>query len=207
MSGSGRSGARVTGWSDLDGAVDALVRGARCDEIDAVVSRWRAPLTVGVSGRPGVGKSTVLAVLEDSPVPEEPPVEVHGVDDPDRPWPRLDHDVLVHVIVRALYPVDRRVLAGRDASGTVVVVNRIELVPDSVATVAELADMVGTPVVAFDAEPVQAAVAAAIARRRRVRDAALLGGLEAVAAAEPSVRSPVESFLAGAPAAAVRRAR
>lgn len=138
-----------------------------------------APLEVAVSGRPGVGRTTVAAALagvlgatadvDDATADVDgataggveataggvgEPISFRVVDLPpidalDRPDPDLDRDILVHVVGDRLCEVDRRVIADRDPGATVVVIGPAATGPGAARVRRECAPL-RPPVVAAD---------------------------------------------------------
>jgi GTPase Era involved in 16S rRNA processing len=78
---------------------------------------------IQVTGRAGAGKSTLLQALALISAEETTPV-----DEPGRPDPVLDADLLVYVLSSALQPGDRAVLSGLPRDRTLVVLNKADAV-------------------------------------------------------------------------------
>lgn len=185
-----------TSTDALASAVEQLTRQSDDGELRRAVATWGSPVTAGVSGRPGVGKSALVQQLDDMH-------EVHGVDTPGAADPVLDQDVLVHVVARTVTPADRRALSSRAGLDTLVVAGRLDLEYDPRAHVASL-DVDGPVLPAEDITAVQQWCEDARVRARRRRDASLLRDLERVAAARPDTRPAVETFLRSAAASTLR---
>lgn len=180
----------------LASAVEQLTRRSDDGELRRVVATWGSPMTAGVSGRPGVGKSALVEQLDGVQ-------EVRGVDTPGAADPVLDQDVLVHVVARTVTSADRRALSSRVGRDTLVVAGRLDLEDDPRAYVASL-DVDGPVLPADDITAVQQWCEDARVRARRRRDATLLRDLERVAAARPETRPVVETFLRSTAASTVR---
>ncbi|KQU04373.1 hypothetical protein ASG56_13510 [Rhodococcus sp. Leaf7] len=185
-----------TSTDALASAVEQLTRQCDDEELRRVVATWGSPVTAGVSGRAGVGKSALVEQLDGVQ-------EVRGVDTPGAADPVLDQDVLVHVVARTVTPADRRALSSRAGLDTLVVAGRLDLETDPRAYVASLS--VDVPVVpADDVTAVRHWCVDARERARRRRDTTLLRDLERVAAARPDTRPAVETFLRSAAASTLR---
>ncbi len=112
------------------------------EQVAAAASTWRRPVRIQVTGRAGAGKSTLLQALALISAEETTPV-----DEPGRPDPVLDADLLVYVLSSALQPGDRAVLSRLPRDRTVVVLNKADAVGsrwgDAVAAVDQCAYEIG----------------------------------------------------------------
>jgi tRNA U34 5-carboxymethylaminomethyl modifying GTPase MnmE/TrmE len=173
------------------------------ERVQRSIARWSSPPRIAVAGRPGVGKSAVVDAL--GPIRELTPIEVHGVDSPDVPDARLDADLLFYVIVKLPHPADLEALAGRRSADTVVVLAKADTLADRDEAAARARAATSLPVVAIDtrnevdASSLRAVGDAAVERLADERSRLLIAELEAAAAAEPSVREAVETFLRDRP--------
>ncbi|MDI6630457.1 MAG: hypothetical protein QME72_22290 [Rhodococcus sp. (in: high G+C Gram-positive bacteria)] len=155
---------------------------------NAVHDRLR-PLTARVTGRAGVGKSAVLAVLESVPL------EADGLDVRWREG-RTDSsegEVLVHVIAGAVSPVDTALLSSRPRNvldGTVVVLTKADTLDDPAADAAAASQQLGRTVL-----PVMGATAAGLRGAGAPLD---MADVRAVAAADlrPADLMTVDRFRA-----------
>ncbi|MDV7992041.1 hypothetical protein [Rhodococcus sp. IEGM 1374] len=143
---------------------------------NAVQDRLR-PLIARVTGRAGVGKSAVLAVLESVPL---------DADGLDVRWREgrtdsSDGEVLVHVIAGAVSPVDTALLSSRPRNvldGTVVVLTKADTLDDPAADAAAASQQLGRTVL-----PVMGATAAGLRGAGAPLD---MADVRAVAAADLS---------------------
>ncbi|MDV8024721.1 hypothetical protein [Rhodococcus sp. IEGM 1330] len=166
----------------------------------AVHDRLR-PMTARVTGRAGVGKSAVLAVLESVPL---------DADGLDVRWHegRTDSsegEVLVHVIAGAVSPVDTALLSSRprDAlDGTVVVLTKADTLDDPVAAAAAASEQLGRTVL-----PVMGTTAAGLRGVGRAGAPLDMADVRAVAAADlrPTDLMTVDRFRAADVAVSTRR--
>lgn len=116
-------------------------------EIDSAVERCFAGVRVQVSGRTGVGKSSVRTVLTahhdlrftDTEITEAPSIDV-----PRSPDPVLDGDVLVHVLASGAHQADIDVVAS--ATGAVAVLAKADAVDNLDGVVDGLSVSVGATV-------------------------------------------------------------
>lgn len=155
---------------------------------NAVQDRLR-PLTARVTGRGGVGKSAVLAVLESVPL---------DADGLDVRWREgrtdsSDGEVLVHVIAGAVSPVDTALLSSRPRNvldGTVVVLTKADTLDDPAADAAAASQLLGRTVL-----PVMGATAAGLRGAGAPLD---MADVRAVAAADlrPADLMTVDRFRA-----------
>ncbi|MCZ4560793.1 hypothetical protein O4160_08055 [Rhodococcus sp. IEGM 1401] len=155
---------------------------------NAVQDRLR-PLTARVTGRAGVGKSAVLAVLESVPL---------DADGLDVRWREgrtdsSDGEVLVHVIAGAVSPVDTALLSSRPRGvldGTVVVLTKADTLDDPAADAAAASQQLGRTVL-----PVMGATAAGLRGAGAPLD---MADVRAVAAADlrPADLMTVDRFRA-----------
>ncbi|MFI5778208.1 hypothetical protein [Nocardia sp. NPDC051570] len=110
----------------------------------ALASR-RRPLRIQVTGRARAGKSTLLRALALISAEETDPV-----DEPGRPDPALDGDLVVYVLAATPQPADRRILADLPRDRTVVVVNKADAIgsrwADAVAAAQGCTRELGIPV-------------------------------------------------------------
>lgn len=193
---------RVTAATDDDAIAAVIARAGGAGGGDGA-------LVTGVTGRPGAGKSTLIAALSErggSIVAAGPLLEVHGVDAPDAPAPVLDQDVLLHVVAREITAADRALLAARGSAPTLTVVGRPDLpfrpsVPDRSGSAN------AAPVRGDDLDAIVRWWEAARIEARRRRHRVLCGDLEIVAAARPATRAAVETFLRDPVVMSVRGSR
>ncbi|WP_066908488.1 hypothetical protein [Millisia brevis] len=149
--GGGFPGRRIAAGADPVARVIAEVAGAFPADgepgrtLRRLADALAEPLEVAVSGRRGVGRSAVAALLTDGPGAGEPTrdgpdrvgashdgdrdepadfrvVDLPAIDVPDHPDPDLDRDILVHVIGEGWHEVDLAAIRGRDPATTVVVI-------------------------------------------------------------------------------------
>src|SRR5574340_381830 len=131
----------------LSGLADE-VSGLHADagrNVHAVINRGAAPIRIQVSGRSGVGKTTVvraLGLLEGTSPPEGAgwpegieAVETGGVDSPGVDDPRLDADVVIYVLADSVRAPDRAALARVDPNRAVGVLTKADAVSHSWADV------------------------------------------------------------------------
>ncbi|WP_141215203.1 MULTISPECIES: hypothetical protein [unclassified Rhodococcus (in: high G+C Gram-positive bacteria)] len=150
------------------------------------------PLTARVTGRAGVGKSAVLAVLESVPL------DADGLDVRWREG-RTDNsegEVLVHVIAGAVSPVDMALLSSRPRGvldGTVVVLTKADTLDDPAADAAAASQQLGRTVL-----PVMGATAAGMRGVGRAGAPLDMADVRAVAAADlrPTDLMTVDRFRA-----------
>lgn len=150
------------------------------------------PLTARVTGRAGVGKSAVLAVLESVPL---------DADGLDVRWreSRTDNskgEVLVHVIAGAVSPVDIALLSSRPRGvldGTVVVLTKADTLDDPAADAVAASQQLGRTVL-----PVMGATAAGMRGVGRAGAPLDMADVRAVAAADlrPTDLMTVDRFRA-----------
>jgi hypothetical protein len=114
------------------------------DRLAAAAGAWRRPLRIQVTGRQGVGKSTLLRALALMSAEETGPV-----DDPGGADPVLDGDLVVYVLSAALQLADRRALGNLPRDRTLVVLNKADAVgvrwADAVTTAERCAAELGMP--------------------------------------------------------------
>ncbi|MBY6412931.1 hypothetical protein HQ346_21875 [Rhodococcus sp. BP-252] len=145
-------------------ASESSVRDAHLGrEIDLALDRCFARIRVQVSGRVGVGKSTVRAVVE-AALSESVGfgdavdiTEAAAVDVPRSPDPILDGDVVVHVLAGGAQAADVEVLSS--VATAVAVLAKADTLDDASDTVARSAATVGVPVL-----PLMATVARSLSR-------------------------------------------
>lgn len=116
-------------------------------EIELALDRCFAPIRVQVSGRVGVGKSSVRAVLTSSTVPAFTDVEITetaAMDVPSAPDPDLDGDVVVYVLTSGAQKAD--VDAVTSASLVVPVLAKADTVDDLSGVLDRLTSAVGIEV-------------------------------------------------------------
>ncbi|MDJ0394733.1 hypothetical protein QMK17_15515 [Rhodococcus sp. G-MC3] len=131
-------------------------------EVDAAVDRCFSGVRVQVSGRTGVGKSSVRAVLKlhrDLRIDDVEIVETASIDVPRAPDPILDGDVLVHVLTSGAQQADIDVLAS--SPEVVAVLAKADTVDDLDSVAAALSAAVGMTV-----HPVMGTIAANVMRGR-----------------------------------------
>ncbi|SNT03286.1 hypothetical protein SAMN05421642_108147 [Rhodococcoides kyotonense] len=114
-------------------------------EIGIALDRCFARIRVQISGRVGVGKSSVRAVLEARGSFDEVDVtEAAAIDVPRSPDPILDGDVVVHVLASGAQAADVEVL--RSVPTAVAVLAKADTVADVPGTIARLTATVGIAV-------------------------------------------------------------
>lgn len=172
-----------------------------------VLDALHRPIGIQVIGRAGVGRSTLVSVLERSGFANVD--EAPAVDAPGRPDPEIGPDVVVYVFTGALRTPDIRVLAKAPGGSTVAVLAKADALgtwEDAVRAANVAAAETGVRTVparaASDAGAVLAAVenCVRVARARRTREA--LDAL-AVAAAQDvggAIRDGIEDLLRSDPA-------
>ncbi|WP_051499648.1 hypothetical protein [Nocardia sp. BMG51109] len=145
---------------ELDQLIATLRVGAGNDpriaeQVVAAAGMWRRPLVIQVTGRARSGKSTLLRALALISA-----VETEPVDEPGRPDPELDGDLVVYVVPAAPQAADRRIVAELPPDRTIVVLNKADAIgsrwADAVSAAEQLAHGLGVPVL-----PVVAALAVA----------------------------------------------
>lgn len=130
--------------------------GAR-EAVDIALQDRLRPLTVRVTGRTGVGKSAILAILESVRL------DADGLDvrvREDSGTDNTDFDVLVYVIAGAVSPVDTAFLSsstGGAPGGTVVVLTKADTLDDPTAAAAAASHQLARTVL-----PVMGATAAGL---------------------------------------------
>ncbi|MBF6328970.1 hypothetical protein IU452_10605 [Nocardia transvalensis] len=121
------------------------------ERLVGAVAAWRRPLRIQVTGRAGAGKSTLLRALALMSAEETAPV-----DEPGRPDPLLDGDLVVYVLAAAPQPADRAVLATLPRERTLVVLNKADAIgsrwADAVGAAERCARDFGVPVLPVVAE-------------------------------------------------------
>ncbi|MBD0322194.1 MAG: hypothetical protein ICV72_02260, partial [Aldersonia sp.] len=159
-------------FDELNRVLDAARAAGATTTAEALqnaITQWRAPVRVQVTGRAGVGKSTVVEALGLAAGSETGPID--SVDGE----PVLDGDVVVYVVAGTIQPADESALA---AGHALVVQNKV----DTVDTLA-------------DAMPMIATLARAVANHRFTESE--LGALRSLAAAtDPTLTLSAELFLA-----------
>ncbi|QBJ96070.1 hypothetical protein ERC79_08855 [Rhodococcus sp. ABRD24] len=192
--------------SDAFGPTAGLRRlAAACGAVRQAVAAQDAPIRIQVTGRSGVGRTTVAQVLERAGFRDV--AETSPIDAPDAPDPVLDGDVVVHVLAVAPRDADIAALRRAPRGSTVAILGKADAQGSSWAAAVEASNacaaetgvrtvpMVGTADdVEAGAEAVTAAVAdcirVALARRTRT----LLATLAAQAARGPE-REMIEDYL------------
>ena len=171
------------------------------EAVDTAVHDRLRPMTARVTGRAGVGKSAVLAVLESVPL------DADGLDVRWREG-RTDSsegEVLVHVIAGAVSPVDTALLSPRprDAlDGTVVVLTKADTLDDPAAAAAAASEQLGRTGL-----PLMGTTAAGVRGGGRAGAPLDMADVRAVAAADlrPTDLMTVERFRAADLAVSTRR--
>nr|WP_221333231.1 hypothetical protein [Nocardia transvalensis] len=114
------------------------------DQLVTAASAWRRPLRIQVTGRARAGKSTLLRALALMSA-----VETEPVDEPGKPDPVLDGDLIVYVVSAAPQPADRRILADLPRDRTIVVLNKADAIGsrwgEAVAAADQIAHGLGFP--------------------------------------------------------------
>ncbi|WP_280370840.1 GTPase domain-containing protein [Nocardia wallacei] len=134
--------------------LDQLIAGLRvgaghdpqiADQLVAAASEWRRPPRIQVTGRARAGKTTLLQALALMSA-----VETEPVDEPGRPDPVLDGDLVVYVVSASLQAADRRILAELPRDRTIVVLNKADAIgsqwSEAVTTADQIAYGLGVPV-------------------------------------------------------------
>lgn len=115
--------------------------------IDAAADRCFAVVRIQVSGRTGVGKSSVRSVLAAHPdlrITDVEMTEAASIDVPRSPDPVLDGDVVVHVMAGGAQPADANVVAS--AKEVVPVLAKADTIDDLDAIVGRLSASLGRSV-------------------------------------------------------------
>lgn len=160
--------------------------------IETVAARRVRPVTVEVSGRPGVGKSTILAVLRAAELDagglgvrlKEVGAAPRGSSLTHTSASEQDVDVLVYVIAGAVSPVDCAVLGRVPVDvmdGVVIVLTKADSLDNPTEAAASAADRLGRPVL-----PVMGSMAAGSANAGTGRAPFSVADVRAVAAADLS---------------------
>ncbi|MCQ4121116.1 hypothetical protein [Rhodococcus tibetensis] len=102
--GGGELGELADRVAETDRAAGECVRDIAAD--------LRAPIRVQITGRAGVGRTTVATVLKDGAIPGAVIEEPGPLDVPDAPDPVLDGDVVVCVLVESVRAAERAAVAG-----------------------------------------------------------------------------------------------
>ncbi|OZE84019.1 hypothetical protein CH305_06145 [Rhodococcus sp. 15-649-2-2] len=180
--------------------------GAR-EAVDTALQDRLRPLIVRVTGRTGVGKSAILAILESVRL------DADGLDvrvREDSVTDNTDFDVLVYVIAGAVSPVDTAFLSsppGGAQDGTVVVLTKADTLDDPTAAAAAASHQLARTVL-----PVMGATAAGLGGTGlrgmgRSGVSLVMADVRAVAASEvgPADLLTVERFLAADITVSTRR--
>lgn len=175
--------------------------GAR-EAVDTALQDRLRPLIVRVTGRTGVGKSAILAILESVRLDADGlDVRVHEDSGSDN----TDFDVLVYVIAGAVSPVDTAFLSsspGGAPDGTVVVLTKADTLDDPTAAAAAASHQLARTVL-----PVMGATAAGLRGTGRSGVSLVMADVRAVAASEvgPADLLTVDRFLAADITVSTRR--
>lgn len=175
--------------------------GAR-EAVDIALQDRLRPLIVRVTGRTGVGKSAILAILESVRI------DADGLDvrvREDSGTDNTDFDVLVYVIAGAVSPVDTAFLSsspGGAPDGTVVVLTKADTLDDPTAAAAAASHQLARTVL-----PVMGATAAGLGGTGRSGVSLVMADVRAVAASEvsPADLLTVDRFLAADITVSTRR--
>ena len=165
-----------------------------------------APIRIQVAGRAGVGRTTVVGVLERAGFAHV--TETSAVDAPGSPDPVLDGDVVVYVLSGSPRTPDVDALRRAPRTGTVALVNKADLLTSwavALRIAAECESETGVPTLPLvgraagpgTADGVGAATAAVAARvgaARARRDRAVLAAVAEAAAQGPD-RDVLENYL------------
>lgn len=171
------------------------------EAVDTAVHDRLRPMTARVTGRAGVGKSAVLAVLESVPLDADG-LEVRWREG------RTDSsegEVLVHVIAGSVSPVDTALLSSRPKDpldGTVVVLTKADTLDDPTAAAAAASEQLGRTVL-----PVMGTTAAGLRGVGRTGAPLDMADVRAIAAADlrPTDLMTVDRFRAADLAVSTRR--
>lgn len=131
----------MTAFAELDALVESVrSSGAQADigvadELAAAVAEWREPVRVQVTGRAGVGKSTVISALG---LPAE--AETTSIDAPDVPPPVLDGDVVIYVLAERALATDTTALAALPTATVLTVLNKADAISFALRRAVETAD-------------------------------------------------------------------
>ncbi|BCN55896.1 hypothetical protein RE9425_42860 [Prescottella equi] len=172
-----------------------------------VLDELSSPIGIQVLGRAGVGRSTLVSLLERSGCTNV--AEAPAVDTPGRPDPDIGPDVVVHVFTGALRTPDMRVLTNAPRGSTVAVLAKADALgswDDAVRAAATAAAVTGVRVIPTSASADAGALVTAVedcvrvVRARRVRET--LDALAAAAARDVDgpTRDGIEDFLRSDPA-------
>uniref|UniRef100_UPI001F193923 hypothetical protein n=1 Tax=Rhodococcus hoagii TaxID=43767 RepID=UPI001F193923 len=113
-----------------------------------VLDELSSPIGIQVLGRAGVGRSTLVSLLERSGCTNV--AEAPAVDTPGRPDPDIGPDVVVHVFTGALRTPDMRVLTNAPRGSTVAVLAKADALgsrDDAVRAAATAAAKTGVRVI------------------------------------------------------------
>lgn len=167
------AGGRMNGVSSdrVRGLAQTTVDPALGREIDIAAERCFAPVRVVVSGRTGVGKSSVRAALSvrgdnDTGVvgPDLILTEAASIDVPRAPDPDLDGDVVVHVLAGGLHQADIDAIASadrRDDTTVVVILTKADSIEDPGGVAELMSERLGTRVL-----PLMSTIATNVAHGR-----------------------------------------
>ncbi|MBF6176163.1 hypothetical protein IU476_32340 [Nocardia blacklockiae] len=114
------------------------------DQLVVAGSEWRRPPRIQVTGRSRAGRTTLLRALALMSA-----VETEPVDEPGRPDPILDGDLIVYVVSAALQAADRRILDALPRDRVIVVLNKADAIgsqwSEAVATADQISYGLGVP--------------------------------------------------------------
>lgn len=172
-----------------------------------VLDELSSPIGIQVLGRAGVGRSTLVSLLERSGCTNV--AEAPAVDTPGRPDPDIGPDVVVHVFTGALRTPDMRVLTNAPRGSTVAVLAKadaLESRDDAVRAAATAAAKTGVRVIPTSASADAGALVTAVedcvrvVRARRVRETLDALAVAAARDVHGPTRDGIEAFLRSDPA-------
>ncbi|MHA4854122.1 hypothetical protein L1080_031960 [Rhodococcus sp. MSC1_016] len=101
------------------------------ESVREVAALLRAPIRVHITGRAGVGRTTVATAVKEGAIPGAVIEEPGPLDVPGAPDPVLDGDVVVCVLVESVRAADRVAVDGVDAERALLVLNKVDALGES----------------------------------------------------------------------------